>query len=123
VMLRANARALGVPPEDFDGYAAAARSMARGTFLAVGRELMGVLPAQRRRSVQEPCTGVVRRCGAAAHRALPAANCRCVPSGTARVAPGVGHAWSHQAPELFAAAVRAHVAGAPLPEGLSPTSE
>jgi hypothetical protein len=36
VMLRANARALGVPPEDFEGYADAARSTARGTFLAVG---------------------------------------------------------------------------------------
>jgi pimeloyl-ACP methyl ester carboxylesterase len=29
VMLRANARALGIPAEDFDGYATAARSMAR----------------------------------------------------------------------------------------------
>jgi pimeloyl-ACP methyl ester carboxylesterase len=123
VMLRANARALGVPPEDFDGYAAAARSMARGTFLAVGRELMEYsLPSGAAQSKSR----VLVLCGGAEQplivRSLPRI-AAAFPSGTARVAPGVGHAWSHQAPELFAAAVRAHVAGAPLPEGLSPTSE
>lgn len=120
VVLRANARALGVPPEDFDGYASAARSMARGTFLAVGGELMDYsLPATADRSSSR----VLALAGGDEQplilQSLPRI-AAAFPQGTARVAPGVGHAWNGQAPELFAASVRSHVTGGPLPEGLSP---
>jgi pimeloyl-ACP methyl ester carboxylesterase len=119
VMLRANARALGVPPEDFDGYAAAARSMARGTFLAVGSELLEyALPS----AAAVSSSRVLALAGGAEPplilQSLPWI-AAAFPLGAARVAPGVGHAWNGQAPELFAATVRAHVAGAALPEGLA----
>jgi hypothetical protein len=39
--------------------------------------------------------------------------------GAARTAPGVGHAWVGQAPDLFSAMVRAHVADTALPDELS----
>jgi pimeloyl-ACP methyl ester carboxylesterase len=120
VMLRANARALGVPPEDFDGYAAAARSMARGTFLAVGGELMEYsVPAVAAAS----STRVLALAGGAEQPLILASLPRIAaafPQGMARVAPGVGHAWNGEAPELFAATVRSHIAGDPLPEELSP---
>jgi len=123
VMLRANARALGVPAEDFDEYAAAARSMARGTFIAVGGELMAYsLPA----SAAGATCRVLALAGGAEQplilRSLPRI-AAAFPNGVARVAPGVGHAWSHQKPELFAAAVRAQVAGTPLPKDLLLTAE
>ncbi len=44
------------------------------------------------------------------------------PLGTARIAPGVGHGWSGEAPELFAGMIRAHVAGAELPAQLHPVA-
>ena len=119
-MLRANARALGVPEEDHAGYAEAARSMARGTFLAVGEELMGYgVPSGATVST----TRVLALAGAQ-EQPLIRRSLRIIASafsdGDARLAPDVGHAWNGQAPELFAATVRAHVAGAPLPAELLP---
>jgi pimeloyl-ACP methyl ester carboxylesterase len=118
VMLRANARALGVPLEDFEGYATAARSMAPGTFSAVGGELMDYsLPSIANRSTSR----VLALAGGDEHTLILQSLARIAavfPYGAARVAPGVGHAWNGQKPELFAATVRAHVAGDPLPEDL-----
>ncbi len=41
------------------------------------------------------------------------------PHDRAALVPGVGHAWNGEAPDLFAATVRAHVAGSPLPDALA----
>lgn len=119
VMLRANARALDVPAEDFEGYAAAARSMARGTFSAVGGELMDYsLPV----TAGSSSSCVLAVAGGDEQplilQSLPHI-AAAFPRGTARVAPGVGHAWNGQAPELFAATVRAQVTGDSLPAALS----
>ena len=120
VMLRQNAKALGVAPEDFAGYAAAARSMARGTFLAVGGELMeyALPPAAGASGVR-----VLAVAGGGEQalilQSLPRI-AAAFPHGQARVAPGVGHAWNGQAPDLFAAMVRAQVTRSPLPQGLAP---
>jgi pimeloyl-ACP methyl ester carboxylesterase len=97
--------------------------MARGTFIAVGGELMAYsLPA----SAAGATCRVLALAGGAEQplilRSLPRI-AAAFPNGVARVAPGVGHAWSHQKPELFAAAVRAQVAGTPLPKDLLLTAE
>jgi pimeloyl-ACP methyl ester carboxylesterase len=118
-MLRANAKALGVPAEDFDDYRAAARSMRPGTFRRVGAELMTFgVPAA---AATSPCR-LLAVAGENEHelilRSLPKL-ADGFPRGTARTAPGVGHAWVGQAPELFSAMVRAHVADVALPGGLS----
>ncbi|MET7336075.1 hypothetical protein [Nonomuraea sp. NPDC005650] len=44
------------------------------------------------------------------------------PRGRARLAPGVGHAWNGERPELFTAMIRAVVMGERLPEELRPVS-
>lgn len=122
-LLRMNARALGVSQEDYDGYVDAARSMAPGTFLTVGNELMTyTLPAQAGAtptrvlalagSQEQP---LIRRSLKVISAAFPHA--------AARIAPGVGHAWNGQAPELFAAAVRAQITDSALPEGLLPVDD
>ncbi|NEM08002.1 alpha/beta fold hydrolase [Geodermatophilus normandii] len=117
-LLRANARALGVPAEDFDGYAAAARSMAPGTFTRVGAELV---------DYRVPEAAAVSDCRVLAvagdreqelvRRSLPVVSAA-FPRGEARVVPGVGHAWNGEQPALFADVVRAHVAGTELPRVL-----
>ncbi len=118
VMLRANARALHVPPEDVDGYLAAARSMAKGTFLAVGRDLMDyTLPPSAPRSSSRVLALAGGNEQSLILKSLPhiAAS---FPRGDARVAPGVGHAWTGEAPHLFAETVGAHIADRPVPASL-----
>jgi pimeloyl-ACP methyl ester carboxylesterase len=117
-LLRANARALRVPPEDFAGYAAAARAMAPGTFLRVGADLMDY-------RVPESAAGSACRVLAVAgereqelvRRSLPAI-AGAFPRGAARLVPGAGHAWNGEQPALFTDLVRAHVAGTGLPAAL-----
>ncbi len=41
-----------------------------------------------------------------------------MPNAQGRLAPGVGHGWNVEAPELFNAMVRAWITGTPLPAGL-----
>jgi pimeloyl-ACP methyl ester carboxylesterase len=121
-MLRANAKALGVPADDFDDYRAAARAMRPGTFRRVGSELMtfGVPPA----AATSACR-LLAVAGETEHELI----LRSLPKladgfarGTARTAPGVGHAWVGQAPELFSAMVRAHVTDTALPDELVHTA-
>lgn len=120
VMLRANARALGVPAEDFDGFAEAARSMAPGTFLAVGGGLMDYRVPVEARSAR---SRVLALAGADEQELIVrslSTIAEAFPHGVARSVPGVGHAWNGQAPELFAATVRAHISGSQLPGELMP---
>ena len=123
-MLRANARALGVPPEDLEGYAQAARSMAPGTFMRVGAELVDYRPPV---GAGSSSSRVLVMAGAEEQHLIVRSLtelARAFPRGEARIVPGVGHAWNGQAPDLFADVVRAHVNGAPLPEQLAaPTTE
>jgi len=121
-VLRANVKALGIPAEDVQDYRASARAMSRGTFLRVGDELLTFRVPER--AADSPCR-VLAVAGAREQplilRSLPviAAGFR---RGTARVAPGVGHGWSGEAPELFAEMVRATVHGTQLPTGLLPVT-
>lgn len=118
VLLRANARALRVPPEDVDEYTRAARAMAPGTFLRVGAELMDhPVPAVSRTSPARVLAVAGEREQGLVLRSLdPVA--AAFPQGRARIVPGVGHAWSGEVPALFADVVRAHVADEPLPDAL-----
>ena len=119
-VLRANVKALGVPPEDVPAYLDAARAMARGTFRRVGGELMTFRVPER--AAASPAR-VLAVAGGNEHplvlRSL-AELAAGYPNGEACIAPGVGHAWSGEAPELFAAMVRAQVEGEQLPAGLVP---
>ena len=117
-LLRANARALQVPPEDFDGYAAAARSMAPGTFLRVGADLLGYrVPPAAATSASRVLAVAGEREQELIRRSL-APIAEAFPHGAARLVPGVGHAWNGEQPALFADLVRAHVAGDGLPAAL-----
>ncbi|MBJ2119757.1 alpha/beta hydrolase [Arthrobacter sp. MSA 4-2] len=119
VMLRANARSLAIPPEDYQGYVAAARSMAKGTFTAIGEELMNYrLPA-----TAATCpTRVLATAGANEHPLILESLTKIAaafPHAQARIAPAVGHAWNGQNPDLFAQTVLAHITSQPLPTELA----
>jgi pimeloyl-ACP methyl ester carboxylesterase len=120
-VLRANAKALRVPAEDFAEYAASARAVVRGTFRRVGNEAVAFrVPTA---AATSPCrllavAGeheqdlILRSLLELAH---------VFPNGQARIAPGVGHGWVGETPELFAEMVRAQVAGVEPPAGLRTT--
>jgi pimeloyl-ACP methyl ester carboxylesterase len=116
-VLRANARGLKVPEEDVEGYLAAARTMARGTFLKVGAELIGyrVPPA-----AASSGSRVLAVAGTEEHelirRSVPLL-ARAFPKGAGRLVPGRGHGWAGEDPALFAAVLSAHLTGTALPEG------
>ncbi|MEV4805733.1 alpha/beta fold hydrolase [Nonomuraea sp. NPDC049421] len=52
-------------------------------------------------------------------RRSPAEIAAAFPNGEARLAPGVGHAWSGEKPDLFTAMIRAHLSGSALPGTLT----
>lgn len=117
-MVRANAKALKVPASDYAGYRTAAKQVARGTFARVGDEItVFEVPAEAGSS---PCR-LLAVAGANENemivRSLPIL-AEGFASGDARLVPGVGHAWSGEEPDLFAAMVRAHIADADLPPNL-----
>lgn len=119
-MLRANARALNVPAADIEGYQSAARATTRQAFRKVSSEALEFrLPPQAKDS---PCR-VLAVAGENEHdltkRSL-AHIAAAFPQGVACLAPGVGHAWSGEKPELFTAMIRAEVTGDRLPEELTP---
>lgn len=117
-VLRANARALGVPAEDVEGYAQAARSMAPGTFVRVGGELMDYRVPASAGSSPARVLAVAGGNEQPLIRDSLTLIADAFPDGRAALVPGVGHGWNGEAPALFAAVVRAHVAGTPLPEEL-----
>ncbi|GAA2576431.1 alpha/beta hydrolase [Winogradskya consettensis] len=117
-VVRANAKALKVPAEDFAGYRSAAGQVARGTFARVGDEVtVFEVPAGAGSS---PCR-MLAVAGANENemilRSLPIL-AEGFGHGDARLVTGVGHAWSSEAPSLFTATIRAHVAGTDLPADL-----
>ena len=122
-MLRANAKALKVPPEDVAGYRDAAKQMARGTLTRVGEEIIDfTVPATAGSS---PCR-VLAVAGANENamilRSLPEL-AKGFARGEARLVPGVGHAWSGEDPALFTEMIRAHAADTQLPVNLYPPVE
>ncbi|GAA1305689.1 alpha/beta hydrolase [Planotetraspora silvatica] len=117
-VVRANARNLGVPPEDFEGYRAAVRAMTRQAFRRVNEEVLDFrVPDQ---SKDSPCR-VLAVAGENEHELIRrslAGIAAAFPEGQARLAPGVGHGWNGEKPELFTAMIRSWALGDPLPEEL-----
>jgi pimeloyl-ACP methyl ester carboxylesterase len=119
-VLRANARALNVPAADIDGYQRAARATTRQAFRKVGNEALGFrLPPQAKDSQCRLLAVAGENEHDLTRRSL-ADIATTFPHGEACLAPGVGHAWSGEKPELFTAMIRAEVTGDRLPEELIP---
>ncbi|WP_146615912.1 alpha/beta fold hydrolase [Nonomuraea aridisoli] len=119
-VLRANARALNVPAEDLDGYQDAARTTNRQAFRKVNDEAPGFRLPARSGDCSCPVLAVAGENEHDLTKGSPADIAAAFPSGEARLAPGVGHGWNGEKPELFTAMIRARVMGEPLPGELVP---
>lgn len=123
VMLRANARGLRVPETEFEDYRRGMAAMSRRAFLRIGDELMGFrLPAGLADASCPTLVVAGEREHELVRRSIPAL-VAALPRAEGRLAPGVGHGWNGEAPELFAETVRAWITDAPLPPALlAPTA-
>ncbi|HWO63130.1 MAG TPA: alpha/beta fold hydrolase [Umezawaea sp.] len=117
-VLKANAKALRVPEADFEEYRASAKAMSRGTVGRVTEEVMSFrVPTSAGAS---PCR-LLAVAGGDEHELVIRSLRELAsgfPSGDARIAPGLGHAWNGEAPDLFTATIRAHITNTALPAAL-----
>ncbi|WP_127573820.1 alpha/beta fold hydrolase [Georgenia faecalis] len=116
--LAARARALGLPPAQQAAYVENALAMADDAYRRAYREVSAYRAPAALAAVPVPTLvlagGRESRGITAAVRTLPAL----LPRAEGRVAPGLGHGWNVEDPELFTATVRAWVRGTPLPAAL-----
>lgn len=122
-LIRMNATGLHVPAEQYDEYAASVSRMSRQAYLAASRDA-----AQFRASpaLAQSETPVLILAGENEHPLIRQSQVELastLANATARIAPGVGHGWSGERPDLFAEAVRAWATGEPLPFGLLKLNE
>jgi pimeloyl-ACP methyl ester carboxylesterase len=119
-MLRANAKGLHIPDEQYDAYRASARAMSRAAFLRIGDELMGFRLPEGDVQIQCPTLVVAGQNEQPLIRQSLSALLRILPYGQGRIVPGVGHGWNGEAPDLFTRMVDAWMNDQPLPSELLP---
>jgi pimeloyl-ACP methyl ester carboxylesterase len=118
--LRAQAKALRIPAERWEGYRRSAQAMSPRAFLRIGNELMtfGLDP-----DLEDAASPTLVLAGEGEQRlirqSIPAV-VKALPHAEGYLVPGVGHGWSGEAPDLFARTVAAWCEGQALPAGLKP---
>ena len=118
-MRRKNERALGVPEDSPMSTWREPSPINAKTFRAVNRAALRFRVETK--TLQKTATPILALAGAKEHPAI-LESLRLLdgepPNGAARIAPGLGHAWPAQNPDLFVAATRAWIKGEDLPGAL-----
>lgn len=118
-MRRKNERALGIPDDSPMSTWREPSPINAKTFRAVNRAALRF--RVKPKALQKMETPVLALAGAKEHPAI-LESLRLLennlPNGAARIAPGLGHAWPAQNPNLFVAAIRAWINSEPLPGAL-----
>lgn len=119
-LLRANARTLKIPAEDFAEFSAAALATDARTVRQVTAEAIAFRLPDGAATSDCPVLAVA---GGGEHdlvrRSVPKIAAG-FPHGEGRLIAGVGHAWNGERPEVFSAMIKARVLGGDLPEPLRP---
>ena len=119
-VIRANARAFGVPDAFLTDYQAEARAASGDALLRVVTESLDFrLP----RGLERVSAKTLLLVGEREHRIVHASArdlAAAIPGAEARVVAGAFHLWNLLAPERFTEVVRAFVRDEPLPDGLLP---
>ncbi|MBK8020350.1 MAG: alpha/beta hydrolase [Chloroflexi bacterium] len=120
-VLNAQARSLNVPPEMKSAFIEGVQAMSMEAYRRIWEEAAEFeLPAALRH-VSTPTLIVAG--GRESKVILDAVDeiPKLMPRAEGRLAPGFGHGWNIEAPELFSAMVRAWITGTPLPTALQST--
>jgi pimeloyl-ACP methyl ester carboxylesterase len=121
LVLRAQARALHLPEDRWEGFCASARAMSRRAFLRIGNELMSFRAGgELARATSPTLVPAGEREHDLVRRSIPEV-LRGLPNAQGYLVPGVGHGWSGEAPELLARTVEAWILEQSLPLELEPS--
>lgn len=119
-VMNMQARALGLSPDQQAAFTENWLAMSMQTYRRIYEEAAdySVSPALRR--INNPTLVVAG--GRESKIILQAVDVisKLMPNAQGRIAPGLGHGWNVEAPDLFNAMVRAWITGLPLPEHLQP---
>jgi pimeloyl-ACP methyl ester carboxylesterase len=118
--LRAQAKALRIPADQFDGYQSAAQAMAPRAFLRIGDELMSFCIAPDLVRATSPTLVLAGEMEHKLVRSSIPVIVQALPEARGYLVPGMGHGWSGEAPDLFAQTTEAWLSGDVLPSDLSP---
>lgn len=113
-----SARALQLPDESRPLYINDLRTLTNRTIRRVYAEVIDFVPPAQLVTRTQPLLAVAGGLEVTAVRTGLNDIIGAAPNATAAIAPGLQHGWAGQDPALFAAMVRARVAGDPLPPGL-----
>jgi pimeloyl-ACP methyl ester carboxylesterase len=112
------ARSAGLPPDMQAAFTEALLAMSMQAYRRIWKEAVQfrVPPALHQVAVPTLITAGSRE--SEIIREAVGAISSMIPNAQGRLAPGLGHGWNIEAPDLFSTMVRAWITGAPLPERL-----
>ncbi len=119
-MIRANARALGIPPAYLEPFRSDTLRATAAGLEAVVAENMAFRPPEALSTSPVPLLALVGERERRLLRACARDLARTMPHARAYLVPGAGHTWCLEHPDLFARAVAAHLSDEPLPAELVP---
>lgn len=117
-VMNMQARALGLPPDQQVAFTENWLAMSMQTYRRIYEEAADYAVSSALRHITNPTLVVAG--GRESKIILQAVDVisKLMPNAQGRLAPGLGHGWNVEAPDLFNAVVRAWVTGSPLPNGL-----
>jgi pimeloyl-ACP methyl ester carboxylesterase len=112
------ARALGLPPAQQAAFTENWLAMSMRTYRRIYEEAVDYSVSPALRYINNPT--LVTAGGRESKIILQAVDVisKLMPNAQGRLAPGLGHGWNVEAPDLFNAMARAWISSLPLPEGL-----
>lgn len=114
-----NAKQFGVPDDDYAQFYASAKKLNVDVFKMVGREALNFRVPDNGAQVDIPVLFVAGENEHPVNVASVTALAEAIPHAAGALAQEGGHMWSAENPTLFTAMIRAWLADAPLPDGLS----
>jgi pimeloyl-ACP methyl ester carboxylesterase len=116
---RLNARALKIPPDQFDGYRRSLHELSLRSFIAASRDAGGFAIPANAAGIRTPTLLIAGEHEHPLIRASIEQLHQLLPVSQARLVEGVGHAWNGERPELFSATVRAWCTYGEVPDRLA----
>lgn len=117
------ARAMQVPPEKQSAFTENLMTMSTEAYRRIAEEVVEFHVPATLRQVDVPTLVTAGSRESKIIVQAVDAIAKIMPHAQGRLAPGMGHGWNVEAPDLFNAMVRAWISDAPLPDGLQPAPD
>jgi pimeloyl-ACP methyl ester carboxylesterase len=115
-----NAKTLNIPASEREGYAQTVRQTSRRAFLRASEDAANFRLSPKLKNANAPTLVVAGENEVDLIRQSIPLLVNTLPNARGFLAPGVGHGWNGEAPDLFAHMIRAWIENKPLPPELIP---